>query len=216
MAGTGGTTDTDITYPALGSGPGGAVEARFGAGLRLIRVQLSHLPVPAWGAARAQLADTHTNVQWAYGPHSGLRHGEARASGPAVRFSCRAEGGNRVVYVGIQGTDRTIEWTTLDRCRLTDEGIAVRRATGSAAVVVFTLAPGSVAFTVTDEETAPDGPARRLYQTHVQSTGSAVIRARVSPPLGRAAPCPPASRPGRHTASPSPRGPGRRGLARKG
>ena len=183
-----GQRDTDITYPDLGSGPGGAVEARFGAGRRLIRVQLSHLPVPTWEAARAQLADTHTNVQWAYGPHSGLRHGEARALGPAVRFSCRTEGGNRVVYVGAQGTDRTIEWMTLDRCRLTDEGIAVPRPTGSAAVAVFTLAPGSVAFTVTDEETAPDGPTRLLYQAHVQPNGSATIRARVSLPRSVAPP----------------------------
>ncbi|MFI8093875.1 hypothetical protein ACIF9R_37165 [Streptomyces sp. NPDC086080] len=132
-----GQRGTDITYPDLGSGPGGAVEARFGAGLRLIRVQLSHLPVAAWEAARAELSGTHPNVQWAYGPHSGLGHGEAQAAGHAVRFICRTEGGNRVVYVGTQSTDHTIEWTTLDRCRLTDEGIAVPSPTESAAVVVF-------------------------------------------------------------------------------
>ncbi|MFD5773886.1 competence protein CoiA family protein [Streptomyces fungicidicus] len=183
-----GQRDTDITYPDLGSGPGGAVEVQFGAGRRLIRVQLSHLPVAAWEAARAELSGTHPNVQWAYGPHSGLGHGEVQAAGQAVRFTCRTEGGNRVVYVGTQDTDRTIEWTTLDRCRLTDEGIAVPRPVGSAATVVFPLALGSVAFTVTDEETTSDGPTRLLYQADIQPTGAAVVRARVSLPRSVAPP----------------------------
>lgn len=189
-----GQRDTDITYPDLGTGPGGAVEARFGAGRRLIRVQLSHLPAPTWEAARAQLSGTHTNVQWAYGPHSGRGHGEAQATGHAIRFTCRTEGENRVVYVGTQDTAGTIEWTTLDTCRLTDEGIRTPRSTDTdafpltAATAVFSLAPGSVAFTVTGEGTVPDGPTRLLYQAHVQPTGSAVVRARVSLPRSAAPP----------------------------
>ncbi|MFD5491406.1 competence protein CoiA family protein [Streptomyces sp. NPDC127091] len=183
-----GHRDAGIAYLDLGSGPGGAVEVRFGQGRRLIRVQLSRVAVPAWEADRARLSDTHTHVQWAYGPHSGLGHVEAEASGHAVRFTCRTESGSRVVYVGTQTPDRTVEWTTLGSCRLTDEGIVTSRTTGAAALhaiapaVAFLLAPGSVAFTVTAEGTVPDGPTRLLYEADVQPTGSVVVRARISLP----------------------------------
>ncbi|WSA80466.1 competence protein CoiA [Streptomyces sp. NBC_01799] len=49
----------EVSYPDLGSGPGGAVEIRFGPGARLIRVQLARLPLHAWRATRERLTDRH-------------------------------------------------------------------------------------------------------------------------------------------------------------
>lgn len=88
-----GHRNAEVTYPGMGSGPGRAVEVRFGPGRRLMRVQLARLPLSVWEETRAQLAGTNTLVHWAYGPHSGLARNEVAAEGHAVRFSCRTEGG---------------------------------------------------------------------------------------------------------------------------
>ncbi|MDG9689532.1 competence protein CoiA family protein [Streptomyces sp. DH17] len=191
-----GHRDVGLSYPDLGSGPGGAVEVRFAQDRRLIRVQLSHLAVPAWEAAHAHLSDTHAHVQWTYGPHSGLGHGDSDASGHAVRFTCRTESGIRVVYVGTQAPGRTIEWTTLDSCQLADEGIVTPHTVGNgtlhgmAPAVAFPLAPDSVAFTVTAGGTVPDGSTRLIYEADVQPTGSVVVPARISLPRAATPPLP--------------------------
>ncbi|MGW0797118.1 hypothetical protein [Streptomyces sp. NPDC002692] len=186
-----------VTYPDLGSGPGGAVEIRFGPGARLIRVQLARVPLHTWRATRERLADRHTLVHWAYGPDSGLAHNEVEAMGHAVRFSLRTVAEHRVVFAGVQGSDHHVEWTELDECRLTDQGIVppgraeepADEDTGD--TVTFPLAPGSVAFTTTtDVPPAPDGPTRRLYTADAQAVGSAPIRARISLPGHRPAPLP--------------------------
>lgn len=186
----------NVSYPDLGSGPGGAVEVRFSSSTRLIWVQRDHVSLPQWEAIRTQFADKNMRVHWAYGPNSGIAHIETEAEGHATRFTCRTEGESRVVYVGTQAPDRTVEWTTLDSCQLTDEGIVTPRSVGSASLhgtaptVAFPLAPGSVAFTVTTEDTAPDGLARLLYEADVQPIGSVVVRALISLPRSATPPLP--------------------------
>ncbi|MGW1532280.1 hypothetical protein [Streptomyces aureus] len=183
----------EVTYPDLGSGPGGAVEIRFGPGARLIRVQLARVPHHAWRATRERLADRHTLVHWAYGPDSGLAHNELEAMGHAVRFSLRTVAEHRVVFAGVQGSDHHVEWTELDECRLTDQGIVPPGRTDEPAAedkgdtVMFPLAPGTIAFTAAaDIPPAADGSARRIYTADAQAFGSAAIRARISLP----GPCP--------------------------
>lgn len=107
-----------VTYPDLGDGPGGAIEVRFGKG-RLIRVQMGRLSLRAWQADGDRLARQHPRgAHWAYGPDSGLAHNEIEATGHAIRFSCRTEGGTRKVYVGTQLPGHAVEWATLPECRL--------------------------------------------------------------------------------------------------
>lgn len=187
----------EVSYPDLGSGPGGAAEIRFGPGARLIRVQLARLPLHEWRAARERLTDRHTLVHWAYGPDSGLAHNEVEAMGHAVRFSCRTVAEHRVVYVGVQGSDHQVEWSELDECHLTDQGIVPPGLAeepadeGTGDTVMFPLAPGSIAFTTAaDVPPAADGPARRLYTADAQAVGSAPVRARISLPGHCAAPLP--------------------------
>ncbi|WP_327748018.1 competence protein CoiA family protein [Streptomyces europaeiscabiei] len=191
-----GHTDVEVTYLDPGSAHGGAVEVLLRPGQRLIRVQMTRMTVQEWETTRVQLTKTHTHVHWAYGPHSGLGHNEVQAAGHAVRFTCRTEGGSRVVHVGTQGPDHTIGWTTLDECRLTDEGIITPRLADDAAThdavptVAFPLAPGTIAFTATTEITPQDDPTRRLYEVDIQPIGSVVVSAQISLPQSCEPPLP--------------------------
>ncbi|QDI71356.1 hypothetical protein CD934_23745 [Streptomyces calvus] len=187
-----------VGYPDAGQGPGGIVEVRFGPVARMIRVQLARMPVHQWRTARERLTDQHSLVHWVYGPDSGLAHNEVEALGHAIRFSCRTVSGHREVYVGTQDRDHQVEWTELTACRLTDQGILTPHlhaapigGNGSSDPVVFSLAPGSVAFTVdVDVPPSADGSVRRLYMADAQPVGSAVVRARISLPSGCPAPLP--------------------------
>ncbi|WP_371575039.1 competence protein CoiA family protein [Streptomyces sp. NBC_01314] len=185
-----------VAYLEPGSAHGGAVEVRFGPDPRLIRVQLNRLNDREWQATRAQFAEAHTHVHWAYGPHSGLGHHEVQAAGHAIRFTCHTEDGSRVVRVGTQDKDHTIQWTTLNECRLTDEGIitphltddAVRRDAVSS--VAFPLAPGTIAFTAATEVTRQNDLTRRRYEADIQPIGSVVVSARISLPQSCEPPLP--------------------------
>ncbi|WP_106982050.1 competence protein CoiA family protein [Streptomyces sp. NRRL WC-3626] len=187
-----GHPDAEVTYPDLGPGPGGVVEVRFGSGRRLIRVQMSRLPLAVWQRTRAELSDGSTRVHWAYGPDSGLAHNEVRAEGHALRFTCRTERGTRQVYVGTQDADHSVESTTLEHCALTDDGIVTPRLAATLRAVApepaqpspaFPLLPGSVAFTASVALEADAGdPAHRLYEADVQPTGSGMLRMRLALP----------------------------------
>ena len=195
-----GHRDAEVIYPDLGSGPGSAVEVRFGPGRRLIRVQMTRLPFSVWEETRAELSRAHTRVHLAYGPHSGLAHNEVEAEGHAIRFSCRTEGGTRRVYVGTQRADHSVELTTLDHCRLTDDGIITPHladaprafAPGpSSPSIAFPLLPGSVAFTASvPTDAAQIAPGRLLYEADVQPVGSDMIRMQLTLPGGIEPPLP--------------------------
>lgn len=184
-----GCRSVKVSYPDVGTGPGGVVEIRFGPGARLIRVQLARLPLHEWRTARERLSDRHTLVHWAYGPDSGLAHNEVEVTGHAIRFSCRTVGEDRKVYVGTQGSDHHVEWTGLAECHLTDQGIITPRLMEGPAdadrgdTVMFPLAAGSIAFSLaTDLPPITDSSTRRLYTADAQPVGSAAIRARISLP----------------------------------
>ncbi|WP_405449648.1 competence protein CoiA family protein [Streptomyces erythrochromogenes] len=178
--------DATVTYPDLGSGPGGAVEVRFAGGDRIVRVQMDRLPLPAWRETRERLDARHAaGVHWAYGPDSGLAHNEADAHGHAIRFSCRTERGTREVYVGRQVPGRAVESVPLDDCHLTERGVATP---GTGAPVSFPLAPGSVAFTGAIEIPSPAEDGVRLYRADAQPLESGPVRARVALPSQYAVP----------------------------
>ncbi|MCX5194389.1 competence protein CoiA [Streptomyces sp. NBC_00249] len=188
-----------VSYPDLGSGPGGAVELRFASGARLLRVQMDRLPSRTWRDARDRLGRTHADgVHWAYGPDSGLAHNEVEVSGHAVRFSCRTERGTREVYVGTQSGGRAVVFVPLAECRLTDRGIVTSRPADPPTVapeqgpvpspVTFPLAPGAIAFTGAVEVPTSAGDGRRHYDVDAQPLGSAAIRARIALPTHVPAP----------------------------
>ncbi|MFD8648776.1 competence protein CoiA family protein [Streptomyces mirabilis] len=192
-----------VSYPDLGSGPGGAVEVRFGPGARLIRVQMERMSLQQWEATRARLADTNVRVHWSYGPDSGIAHNEVKAEGHAIRFTCRTEGETRRVYVGTQRPDHSIELAALDECRLTDEGIVTPHlteeppttadadaGTDTTALLAFPLVPGKLAFTATFPAKEQNVTARRVYEADVQPVGSAMTRIRIALPLHAVPPSP--------------------------
>lgn len=195
-----GHSNAEVTYPDMGSGPGHAVEVRFGPGRRLIRVQMARLPLTMWEKTRDELSGRNTHVHWAYGPHSGLAHNEVEAEGHAIRFSCRTEGGTRQVYVGTQRADHRVELTTLDHCRLTDDGIITphlvdtRRAVTPEPLspsVAFPLLPDSIAFTASVPVDAVGAdPGHLLYEADVQPAGSGMMRMRLTFPSGIEPPLP--------------------------
>ncbi|MGV9698150.1 hypothetical protein ACWDTR_20630 [Streptomyces sp. NPDC003470] len=193
----------NVSYPDLGSGPGGAVEVRYGSGARLVRVQMDRMSLNEWEAIRTQLADGNVRVHWAYGPNSGLAHNAVQAEGRALRFACRTEGGRRKVYVGTQHPDHTVELTTLDECHLTDDGIVTPHVTrepptditadagpDTTARLAFPLVPGRLAFTAATPAEKQDITGRRLYHADVQPSGSAMTRMRIALPLHAVPPSP--------------------------
>ncbi|MFD6275194.1 competence protein CoiA family protein [Streptomyces sp. NPDC060209] len=188
-----------VNYLDHGFGPGGAVEVRFGAPRRMIRVQMGRLALRDWQNERAP---AHVGgaavVHWAYGPGSGLAHNEAREHGHAIRFECRTVDDMREVYVGTQMTDHSVEWVPLAEAHLDATGIVTpqlaeqdgeRAEAEPQALVAFPLLPGSIAFTGGIEVTA-QGDESRLYDADVQPRGSVLIRARISLPRGAAQPQP--------------------------
>ncbi|MFF2779105.1 competence protein CoiA family protein [Streptomyces sp. NPDC058052] len=185
-----------VTYPDLGSGPGGAVEVRFGGG-RLIRVQMGRAELKTWRSDRERLDLRHPRgVHWAYGPDSGLAHNEVEVSGHAVRLSCRTEQGTRKVYVGTQRPGHPVAWATLAECRLTDAGVITPALAATADPVpaspagpAFPLRPGSVAFTGAVEDPSARTDRTRFYEADVQPEGSAATRGRIG--LPSQAPVPP-------------------------
>ncbi|WP_405683138.1 competence protein CoiA family protein [Streptomyces sp. NBC_00057] len=178
-----------VDYLNLGSGPGGAIELRFDSDRRMIRVQMDRLSLRDWQTAREQSTVARPAVHWVYGSGSGLAHNEAAEHGHAIRFECRTVDDTREVYVGTQFKDHSVEWVPLAEAHLDDTGIvtprlaeqADRRADVTEVPVAFPLLPGSIAFTGTEEVTAP-GDESRLYDADVQPKGSVLIRARISLP----------------------------------
>ncbi|MEU6809785.1 competence protein CoiA family protein [Streptomyces sp. NPDC046831] len=192
-----------VSYPDLGSGPGGAVEVRFGSGTRLIRVQMDRMSLKQWETTRAQFAGGNMRVQWAYGPNSGIAHNEVKAEGHAIRFSCRTESDTRKVYVGTQHRDHSVKLVTLDECHLTDEGIVTPHLTAetptapdvdtgmdTANQLAFPLVPGRLAFTASVPAEEQNVTARRLYEADVQPLGSVMTRMRIALPLHSVPPSP--------------------------
>lgn len=134
-----GQRDVTVTYDLSDAGSGGCVIISFDRGRRTVRVQLDRMEWKSWLAARKKPnRRTLGKADWVYGPDSMLAHNEVDAADYALRVQCRTSGGTREVQIGTQVPGHTIEWTTLDHCRLadgkivtpsleeTDDGIRVR------------------------------------------------------------------------------------------
>ncbi|WP_162468826.1 competence protein CoiA family protein [Streptomyces adustus] len=209
-----GQRDVSVSYDLFGADSGGCVNVSFDGGRRAVRVQLDRMEWKSWLARREKLNQaTRGRADWIYGPDSMLAHNEVDTAHYALRVQCRTVGATREVQIGTQLPGHTIEWTTLNHCRLTDsniltphleetdEGIRVRRSDTAAkapapapptlvsqpAPVVFQLASGTVAFTAAVAVAGTQGP-RRLYDALVQSTGSAPTPGRISLPAEAAVP----------------------------
>ncbi|KIQ64671.1 hypothetical protein TR51_10690 [Kitasatospora griseola] len=196
-----------VTHHHRTDGPGGWIDLRFEKSQRAIRVQLERPELAVWRDTRSRLArQAPRGAHWIYGPDSMVAHNEVEASGYALRVRCHTAGATRLVEIGTQLPGHTVEWTTLDQCRLTasgivtpeleetSTGIGVRKILPPAATPlpeepqspIFQLVPGSMAFT----RAAPvTGTAhRRFYDAHAQQAGSTAVPARISLPLDAAIP----------------------------
>ncbi|POX46401.1 hypothetical protein C3489_32000 [Streptomyces sp. Ru71] len=213
-----GQRDVTVSYDLFDADSAGCITISFDRGCRTVRVQLDRMEWKPWLVARKKLnRRTRGKADWVYGPESMLAHNEVDATGYALRVQCRTVGSTREVRIGTQVPGHTIEWTTLDRCRLadskiitpsleeTDDGIQVSGPRPASAPpppaatrpsstppeliqpVAFQLAPGTVSFTGAVPVDQARGD-RCLYDAVVQSTGFAVTSARISLPTGVAVP----------------------------
>ncbi|MFF4232863.1 CCA tRNA nucleotidyltransferase [Streptomyces sp. NPDC001820] len=104
-----------------------SIEIRFGpkGRRRLLHVQMVRRSFSEWKDDRRRLeaAPGKSPTIRAYGPESELSAYEVRATGHALRFRCETRDGTREVSIGTQSPDHTVQWTILERCRLSDLGI---------------------------------------------------------------------------------------------
>ncbi|MFD9290042.1 competence protein CoiA family protein [Streptomyces sp. NPDC060030] len=212
---TQGRPNAAVAYVKQSHARSDAIEIRFGSQKkrRLLHVQMSRRSFKDWSADGERIAagpGRPPSIRM-YGPDSQLSPFEVDARGYALRFRCETKQGTREVFVGTQSPDHRVEWTTLDRCRLTDrgiltpwlehtaDGIRFRTATqasgtsgpsrsavtpepkAAAGVPALALAPGLVAFTGARLSSEVSSD-RHVYDADAQPHGSAGFRARISLP----------------------------------
>ncbi|MFE4953985.1 CCA tRNA nucleotidyltransferase [Streptomyces sp. NPDC056653] len=104
-----------------------SIEIRFGPkGMRrLLHVQMSRRSFSEWKDDRRRLeaASGRRSTIRTYGPESELSPYEVQAAGYALRFRCETRDGTREVSIGTQSPEHKVEWTILERCRLSDLGL---------------------------------------------------------------------------------------------
>ncbi|MER7581504.1 HDIG domain-containing metalloprotein [Kitasatospora sp. NPDC097691] len=122
-----GQTGVTVHYAKQRHARSDTIEITFGprGRRRLLHVQMIRRSFADWQADGRSLATRHRGSPLVrmYGPDSQLAAYEVDASGYALRFRCETENGTRVVFVGTQLPDHTVEWTSLDQCRLLQQGI---------------------------------------------------------------------------------------------
>ncbi|MEV4336080.1 competence protein CoiA family protein [Streptomyces sp. NPDC049590] len=203
------------SYRTVGDRPGGTVDFRLSGGRQLIRVQMARLGLHPWRREAESLAQGADHVEWLFGPDSMLAYDRVESHGYAIRVECRTAGVTREVRIGTQLPGNTVEWTTLEECVLTRQGIVTPSlvstpqgivprgsagATASAASVAsttpalsFRLADDTVAFTGALARTDvkwPAGTPGSVYDADIQPLGSAVARARIVLPHASTPPNP--------------------------
>ncbi|MGW5343683.1 hypothetical protein [Streptomyces sp. NPDC004050] len=186
------------SYRTVGDRPGGTVDFRLSGGRQLIRVQMARLGLHPWQQEAEVLARGADRVEWLFGPDSMLAFDRVESHGYALRVECRTAGVTREVHIGTQLPGNTIEWTTLEQCSLTPQGIVtpglvstpqgiVPRGPAEAAAtptprLSFALADDTVAFTGAvprADVQSPTGTPGSVYDADIQPLGSAVTRARI-------------------------------------
>lgn len=138
-----------------------SIEIRFGPkGLRrLLHVQMVRRSFSEWkdDSRRLEAAPGKSPMIRTYGPESELSPYEVQAAGYALRFRCETRDGTRVVSIGTQSPDHTVQWTILERCRLSDLGLVTPS---------LEVAPeGDVLRLKTAEGAATSAPQRRRQAT---------------------------------------------------
>ncbi|WP_406422744.1 competence protein CoiA family protein [Streptomyces sp. NBC_00873] len=197
------------SYQTVGGRPGGTVDFRLSGGRQLIRVQMARLGLHPWRQAVENLARRADRVEWLFGPDSMLAYDRVESHGYAIRVECRTVGVTREVRIGTQLPGNTIEWTTLEECSLTSQGIITPSlmssaqgivARGSAEATAFTtpplsfpLADDTVAFTGAvprSDVQSPTGTPGSVYDADIQPLGSTVTRSRIVLPHASTPPNP--------------------------
>jgi hypothetical protein len=181
-------------YRTVGDRPGGTVDFRLSGGRQLIRVQMARQGLQPWRREAEALAEKADHVEWIFGPDSMLAFDRVESHGYAIRVECRTVGITREVRIGTQLPGNEVEWTTLEKCSLTSQGIVTpslvhtphgivpRGASTTATGLSFRLAGDTVAFTGAvprDGITLPDGMKGRAYDADIQPLGSVAERARI-------------------------------------
>ncbi|MGW1005719.1 CCA tRNA nucleotidyltransferase [Streptomyces sp. NPDC002520] len=139
-----------------------SVEIRFGAKgkRRLLHVQMARRSFSEWkdDGRRLEAPPGGRSTMRTYGPESELALYEVQAAGYALRFRCETRDGTRTVLIGTQSPDHKVEWTSLDRCRLSDAGLVTPSL-----------------------ELAPDGEILRFRSAKLPATPGEPSRAAASP-----------------------------------
>ncbi|MFE0577582.1 competence protein CoiA family protein [Streptomyces sp. NPDC058874] len=212
------------SYRTVGDRPGGTVDFRLSGGRQLIRVQMARLGLHPWRQEAEDLARGADHVEWLFGPDSMLAFDRVESHGYAIRAECRTVGVTREVRIGIQLPGNTIEWTTLEECSLTPQGVVtpglvsapqgiVPRGSAEAATtptprLSFALADDTVAFTGAAPRAdvqSPTGAPGSVYDADIQPLGSDVIRARIVLPHASTPPQPVEGVPPSGAGDPDPR-----------
>ncbi|MEU3398152.1 competence protein CoiA family protein [Streptomyces filamentosus] len=200
------------SYRTVEDRPGGTVDFRLSGGRQLIRVQMARLGLHPWRQEAESLARGADHVEWLFGPDNMLAYDRVESHGYAIRVECRTVGVTREVRIGTQLPGNTVEWTTLEECVLTRQGIVTpslvptpqgivpRGSTGATASaasvtppIAFRLADDTVAFTGAMARTdmkSPTGTPGSVYDADIQPLGSAVARARIVLPHASTTPNP--------------------------
>ncbi|OSP44593.1 hypothetical protein B7767_04140 [Streptomyces sp. 13-12-16] len=197
------------SYRTVGDRPGGTVDFRLSGGRQLIRVQMARLGLHPWRREAADLAGRADHVEWLFGPDSMLAYDRVESHGYAIRVECRTAGATREVRIGTQLPGNTVEWTTLEECALTSQGIVTPSLVSSAQGIVvrgsveataltapslsFSLADDTVAFTGAvprADAQSPTGTPGSVYDADIQPLGSTVARARIVLPHASTPPSP--------------------------
>ncbi|MEU2508152.1 competence protein CoiA family protein [Streptomyces sp. NPDC007863] len=197
------------SYRTVGDRPGGTVDFRLSGGRQLIRVQMARLGLHPWRQEAEGLARGADHVEWLFGPDSMLAFDRVESHGYAIRVECRTVGVTREMRIGTQLPGNTIEWTTLEECSLTPQGIvtpglvptprgivpggSAEAATTATPLLFFALADDTVAFTGAvpraDVQSSTGTPGS-VYDADIQPLGSAMTRARIVLPHASTPPNP--------------------------
>jgi poly(A) polymerase len=122
-----GQPNITVAYVQQAHARSDSIEIRFGpkGRRRLLHVQMVRRSFSEWkdDSRRLQAAPGKRPMIRTYGPESELSPYEVQAAGYALRFRCETRDGTREVSIGTQSPDHTVQWTILERCRLSDLGL---------------------------------------------------------------------------------------------
>ncbi|GHI53613.1 hypothetical protein Srubr_34590 [Streptomyces rubradiris] len=176
----------------LGTGPGDAVDVHLPDSRRRLRFQLASLDHRAWRRAVDELAGDADDLDWVFGPDTPVTRDLAGRHGFCLRVRSETVGGERRVHIGAETQDRQIQWTPLDECVLTPNGLStpdvetIRLPLPRPKPPSFPIL-GSLLFALVPEAEVPISSPfaaddRHLVVADVRPTDSPIVRALLSLP----------------------------------